>query len=867
MATDSLFQLPDDLFPRHYDLHLSPDPEFSRLTGEVTIDVEIHRSTIEFVLNAKDLRISRAVARYEGGDFPLTVRLLPAEERVILSGTRLFEQGKRAQLHLEFSREVDDLLAGFYRCRGQDLSGEFFPMATTQFEATDARRAFPCFDEPRMKATFSLSVTVPPGYTAVSNMPEESREGNGEGGTRIVFSRTPRMSTYLLHLSIGRWDRISAVASGVEIAVYTPPGRGRDGEFALEVARRLLPWYNDYFGTPYPLPKLDLLAIPDFAAGAMENWGAMTFRETALLSPHEGASARNLQRVAVVVAHEMAHQWFGDLVTMAWWDDLWLNEGFASWMEVKAVDALFPEWGMWELFQSEDRNEALEMDALAETHPIEVPVGDPGEINEIFDAISYTKGGSLLRMLETALGAEPFRKSLAEYFVRHAYGNATTADLWRSLSDPSFAPYGGLGRVMTAWTTTPGYPWVSVAREGKGLSVTQHPFRIRQSDRESLERAPDSPLWPLFLSVSVGGGPAVRHLLAERSLAIDLPEPKSGWVNINAGQTGYFRVLYSPKLRTEILEAMERGALTVLDRLALENDMYAFFRSGIVSVGDYLDLAEKFGQECSYAVWADLLANVLEIDGIWAGDASHGDFRKWAISLIRPAFARSGWMPGKGEPHQERLLRSALLGALVRLGDPETLAACIPRFESYRQKPADLPADLRLGVFSGAVATGSPEIFQAVMDLAGIQPDQEEKNRLLHALSFTPDPALLDRALAATLTPLVRIQDAVGVVGALARNPVGRRRTFDFVTQNWEIFYGRYESGGFALNRLIRGISDPFRSEEERSMVEDFFSRHPVPAARRAVAQALETIRANGEIYRANREALSGWLKRKDATR
>ncbi|MGC8530258.1 MAG: M1 family metallopeptidase [Leptospirillia bacterium] len=867
MAADSLFQLPDDLFPRHYDLHLSPDPEFSRLTGEVTIDVEIHRSTIEFVLNAKDLRISRAVARYEGVDFPLSVRLLPQEERVILSGTRLFEQGKRAQLFLEFSREVDDLLAGFYRCRGQELSGEAFPMATTQFEATDARRAFPCFDEPRMKATFSLSVTVPPGYSAVSNMPEESREGDGAGGTRIVFARTPRMSTYLLHLSIGRWDRISTVAAGVEISVYAPPGRARDGEFALEVARRLLPWYNDYFGTPYPLPKLDLLAIPDFAAGAMENWGAMTFRETALLSPHEGASARNLQRVAVVVAHEMAHQWFGDLVTMAWWDDLWLNEGFASWMEVKAVDALFPEWGMWELFQSEDRNEALEMDALAETHPIEVPVGDPGEINEIFDAISYTKGGSLLRMLETALGAEPFRRALADYFVRFAYGNATTADLWRSLSDPSFAPYGGLGRVMTAWTTIPGYPWVSVAREGQRLSVTQYPFRIRQSDREALAASPDSPLWPLFLSVSVGGGAPVRRMVSERSTTFELPEPKSAWTTINAGQTGYFRVLYSPELRGEILDAMERGELSVLDRLALENDMYAFFRSGIVSVGEYLDLAERFGQETSYAVWADLLANLLEVDGIWVGDANHADFRRWAIGLIRPAFVRSGWDLREKESHQERLLRSALLGALVRLGDPETLAACLPRFESYRQNPSSLPSDLRLGVFSGAVATGRAEIFQAVMDLAGVQPDQEEKNRLLHALSLAPDPALLDRALSATLTPLVRIQDAVAVVGALARNPLGRRRTFDFVTKNWETFYGRYESGGFALNRLIRGISDSFRSEEERLMVEDFFSRHPVPAARRAVAQALETIRANGEIYEVNREALSRWLGGKAAIR
>ncbi len=860
MDTESLYQLPHDLFPRHYDLHLSCDREFSTLSGTVAIEVEIHRSTIEFVLNAKDLRISRAMARYEDVDFPLTVRVLPEEERVILSGTRLFEQGKRVILSLEFSREVDELLAGFYRCRGRDASGQSFLMGTTQFEATDARRAFPCFDEPRMKATFTLSVSIPEGLVALSNMPVDRREREDHGKERVVFARTPRMSTYLLHLSVGRWDRISTVSEGVEIGVYVPPGRAKDGEFALDVAKRLLPWYNAYFDTPYPLPKLDLVAIPDFAAGAMENWGAMTFRETALLAPPEGASARNLQRVAVVVAHEMAHQWFGDLVTMTWWDDLWLNEGFASWMEVKAVDALFPEWGMWELFQSEDKNEALEMDALAETHPIEVPVRDPGEINEIFDAISYTKGGSLLRMLETALGPEPFRSSLAAYFRRYAYGNATTADLWRSLSDPSFDPYGGLGRIMSAWTTLPGYPWIKVDRRDGGLELVASPFRIRREDREALGRSPEAPVWPLLLAVSEENALPERHIMSTREMRIPLSRPDLSRVNINSGQTGYFRVLYAPDLREGMLAAMEKGEISVLDGLALENDMYAFFRSGIVSVGDYLSLVERFDRQPSYAVWADILSNLLEIDALWAGEADGVAFRRWATSLVRPVFERSGWEAKKGESHQERLLRSALLGALVRMQDPVTIGSCPDRFEMYRKDPASLPSDLRLGVFSGAVATGSEAIFVQVMESAENQGDQEEKNRLLHALSQTPNADLFARALAATLSPLVRVQDAVGVIGSLARNPIGRRRTFDFVANNWGTFYARYESGGFALNRLVRGISDVFRTEEERKMVEGFFHEHPVPAAKRAVAQALETIRSNGEIFEAHREALSQFL-------
>ena len=508
MDSLSLYQLPADFLPRHYDVTLHPSKDFATLSGQVGIDLEVRRSAIEFVLNAKGLAIARAEALYEGLAYPLEVRLLPDTERVVLAAGRMFEEGKRVRLEIAFSGEIDDLLAGFYRCTGKDAEGRPLAMATSQFEATDARRAFPCLDEPRMKATFAITAVVPEGYTALSNMPERSRTPGPEGFETVVFERSPRMSTYLLHLSVGRWDRIATRSAGVEIAVHTPVGRAEEGRFALDAAARLLPWYNDYFGIPYPLPKLDLIAIPDFAAGAMENWGAMTFRETALLAPPSGASARNLQRVAIVVAHEMAHQWFGDLVTMDWWDDLWLNEGFASWMEVKAVDALFPEWGMWELFQSEDRNEALEMDALASTHPIEVAVGDPGEINEIFDAISYTKGGSLLRMLESALGPETFRRSLSGYFRKYAYANAQTADLWRCLADPSFEKAGGVGKALSVWTKTPGYPsdvggklasvleaeGISHHRKEDGGGQDSHPGNSHQSSPKGEEFQ----IWNIF---------------------------------------------------------------------------------------------------------------------------------------------------------------------------------------------------------------------------------------------------------------------------------------------------------------------------------------------------------------------------------
>ena len=861
MDPESLYQLPDDVFPRHYDLTLKIDSGITALSGRVIIDLEIHRNTIEFVLNARDLAITSATISYEGVDFPLTVRLLPAEERVILSATRLFEQGKTGRLTLEFSREIDDLLSGFYRCMGKDVEGNTLVMGTSQFEATDARRAFPCFDEPRMKATFAVTAIVPEALDALSNMPIDRRTPEGAGFDRVVFRKSPRMSTYLLHLSVGRWERVQTLSAGVEISVHTPPGRGADGRFALDVAARLLPWYNDYFGTPYPLPKLDLIAIPDFAAGAMENWGAMTFRETALLAPPVGASARNLQRVAIVVAHEMAHQWFGDLVTMAWWDDLWLNEGFASWMEVKAVDALFPEWGMWELFQSEDRNEALEMDALASTHPIEVPVRDPGEINEIFDAISYTKGGSLLRMLEAALGPETFRRSLSGYFKKFAYANATTADLWRSLSDPAFEPAGGVGKVLSVWTKTPGYPWLRVSREPGGIKITQQPFLIRKEDRVKREQGPDVPVWPLMLGISEEGGEAARHLLTTRESLIPLRNPRAAFVNVNSGQTGYLRVLYEGAWHEGLVTALGENRLASLDRLAIENDLFAFVRSGLAPIGDYLSLLEAFRQESSYAVWSDIAGNLVTIDGIWAMEEGWAEFRKWGAALVRPAFSRLGFSPKAQESHQERLLRASLLGILVRFEEEEALSECLRLFADYRKDPASLPADLRFGVFQGAITRGGVSAFEEVLALASRQNDQEEKNKLLYALARTPDPALFDRALGLVLTPLVRVQDAVSVIGFLSKNPSGRNKTFDFVAAHWEELYRRYESGGFALNRLVRSLTDEFKTEEEEKRVADFFAAHPAPSAKRAIAQGLETIRSNREIYTEQGEGFRSFFR------
>ncbi|AFS52616.1 M1 family metallopeptidase [Leptospirillum ferriphilum] len=857
-SEQTLYQLPRDVRPVHYDLLLAPDLDRMTFSGTVSIEVEVYRDTLEFVLNAKDLRIHEARAFVGGADSPLEVRSDPEYERLILRGDRLFGAESRVVLYLSFSGEIGNLLAGLYKSQFFYPDGTDGVLVTTQFEATDARRAFPCWDEPSFKATFRMTARIDPRHVALSNMPAE-REFSGPDGLKdVVFAVTPRMSTYLLHLTVGPLEKVGGqTENGVAVSVWTTPGHAGEGMFARDVALRLLPWFDDYFGIPYPLPKMDLVAIPDFAAGAMENWGILTYRETALLLPPGASSARTMQRVAIVVAHEMAHQWFGDLVTMSWWDDLWLNEGFASWMEVKAVDHLFPEWNMWDIFLAEDMAEGLELDGLARSHPIEVPVGNPHEINEIFDAISYVKGGSLIRMLEQFVGEETFRKGIGAYLKKFAYQNASTRDLWSVLGQASGQD---IRSIMESWTRNMGYP---VLISGETGQIEQKPFFNHPVEMERSRTSPDGRIWPVMLFLS-SGKDRRPWLLKEEKAALPPPPPGQQWDNLNDRHTGFFRVLEDERVRKRRREGIKAGTVPVADRLGFSNDLFSLGRAGLLPLSEYLETLPVYRQEDQYIVWADIAAHLGWLQGLLAFTDGWERFDPFVVFLMQEAFRKAGWEVSPGDSHQKRLLRSLLLSGLGMHGDSDTRQRCQELFQERVRRPDSLHPDLRLAVYRTVASSGDPDLHRTFCDLARTADSQEEKNRLYSALAAFRRPDCLRSTLEFAISPAVRIQDTVSIVSQVGGNVWGEEEAWTFFRENFDLFRKRYEAGGFALQRLVKGVSEGFRSMERKEEVARFFASHPLDGAKRAIEQVQETIDLRAHVLARQGESLRKALSSPD---
>ena len=585
--------LPTTVRPSAYDLTLHPDLENFTFRGEEDIDIAIREPTSEIVMNADEIEIQEArLALGDGSSLePCCIEFDKEEETVTLGFDEELPAGQ-ARLHLKFTGELNDKLRGFYRSRYTDSDGAEKYLATTQLEATDARRAFPCWDEPAIKATFKVTLLIPSDLVAVSNM-SIVRESEVEPGLkRLEFGETPIMSTYLLAFIIGELGCVERTADdGTIVRVYTTRGKEEQGRFALDVSVDLLGYFNDYFGIPYPLEKMDHIAIPDFAAGAMENWGAITYREIAILVDPENTSAGTKQIVASIVSHEMAHQWFGNLVTMAWWDALWLNESFASWMGDKAVDHLFPEWDTWTSFVSQDTTRALSLDGLKNSHPIHQEVKNPAEIGQLFDAISYSKGGSVLRMLEDFLGSESFRQGLHDYLVKHSYDNADTGDLWDALAAASGEP---VSEMMGTWLHQTGYPYLDTEIErhetGISVSVAQRRFTYDSIIDDAGE---DDTLWHVPLRARSSNGEIASTLLRERTSGLTLAGGSNDWVKINPEQTGFFRVKYRSDDLALLRPAIESLALSPIDRLGIQSDAYALAKGGIQPATDFLEIARS----------------------------------------------------------------------------------------------------------------------------------------------------------------------------------------------------------------------------------------------------------------------------------
>ena len=607
------------------------------------------------------------------------------------------------------------------------------------------------------------------------------------------------------------------------------------------------------------LVKLDHIAIPDFAAGAMENWGAITYRETALLVDPQNSSAGTRQRVAEVVAHEMAHMWFGDLVTMRWWDDLWLNESFASWMGTKAVDWLFPEWQMWTQFVNMDTNRALSLDGLKNSHPIEQEVKDPAEVSQLFDAISYSKGASVIRMLEQFLTPEVFRQGLYRYLSSNQYQNAQTEDLWSALEEASRQP---VTSIMGTWTGQMGYPVLDVAAkraEGQTeLTLSQERFVY---DRLLGEDAPEMTIWQVPIRVSASGQQQPAALVMnDRQTRLSLGDGTGQqWFKVNPSQTGFFRVNYAAEDWERLIPAIESLALPATDRLGIQNDAYALSRAGLLPVTQFLSLARAYRNEDDASVWSDLASNLKEIEGLVANEPYYPAFQAFARDLYQPTARRIGWEPRTGEGHLDALLRSTVLSQAGNYLDTDVLQEATRLFAGFIQNPASVRPDMRGVVYSLADHAGDESTYQQIWDLEKMAESQEEKIRLLLSLARFNQPELLQETLERSLTDDVRSQDTITVISAVAANIKGRQPAWNFVKNNWPEFDRRYGGGGFGLMRLV-GIANHFADLDQLNDVETFFQEHPVPAAERTIRQALERIRLNATWLEKNRGELSGWF-------
>ena len=866
MPSSENVTLPENVRPVHYDLTLTPNFDDFTFAGVVDITVRMEPGTTEIVLNCDEIDINTATIGWADvdGSHELAATGISynkdAEQATIrIEGAPANGLVGNTHLRMTYTGELNDKLRGFYRSQYTNPEGETAYLATTQFEATDARRALPCWDEPAVKATFKVTLNIPAEMEAVSNTPIiEDKAGPTEGTRTVVFDQTPVMSTYLLAFVIGDLSHVEKeAADGTVVGVWTTRGKERQGDFALDTSVKLLSFFNDYFGIRYPLPKLDHLAIPDFAAGAMENWGCVTYRETALLVDADNSSAGTRQRVAEVVAHEMAHMWFGDLVTMQWWDDLWLNESFATWVGTKAVDWLFPEWSMWTQFVNMDTNRAFNLDGLKNSHPIEQEVANPAEVSQLFDAISYSKGGSVLRMLEHFLSASTFRIGLNIYLNRHSYQNARTVDLWTALEEASGEP---VTSMMGSWTGQMGYPVLDVAAtptsSGLSLEIKQERF-VFDSALDDGSADDEEQVWPVPVTVAAAGAGVTATLISAATGTIQVAAPQEpDWFKVNPDQTGFYRVNYTDADWDRLAPAIASQTLPATDRLGIQNDAYALSRAGLLPVTRFLTLAGVYQQESDASVWSDLATNLREIESLISDEPYLESYRAFGRQLFSPAAQRSGWDARPSEGHLDSLLRSTVLSQAGVYGDEEVIAQAQERFTAYQSDPGNVRPDLRGVVFSLVAQSGDRVLYDRIWELERAAELHEEKLRLMMSLARFQQEELLRETLDRSLTDDVRLQDTIFVVSAVAANHRGRNLAWEFLKEQWDEFDRRYGGGGFGLMRLV-AITNAFSSDALRDDVAAFFEAHPTPAAERTIRQALERIQLNTAWLERNRGELA----------
>jgi puromycin-sensitive aminopeptidase len=848
--------LPRNIIPTNYDLWLKPNLESFKFDGKVKISLDVLTTTSKILLNATELEIQSITV--ENTTESMQLENFDLDENSQILSINLSEPISTGEyfLNINYRGNLNDRLHGFYKSSYINPEGEEAFLAATQFESTFARRAFPCWDEPNYKSTFNVTLQIESKFSALSNMPV-AQEFFGESGWKsITYDPTPKMSTYLLAFIIGDLAHIEQYAdNGTLMRIWTTRGNETQGEFALETSVNLLTFFNEYFGIPYPLPKMDHIALPDFAAGAMENWGAITYREAALLVDPKNTSASTKQRVASIISHEMAHMWFGDLVTMDWWNDLWLNESFASWMGDKAVDAIHPEWEVWTEFLNADTGSAFSLDSLKNSHPIEQEVNNPDEIGALFDAISYSKGGSVLRMLEDYLGAKDFRKGINLYLTKHSYQNAQTQDLWNSLAEVSGKP---VSKIMDSWVKQTGFPVIDFdIDKNNQITINQKRFLFENISKSIT----DTTTWAIPVKACNDSKSETSILMesATDSFSTTL-DSSDKWIKINPDQTGFYRVNYSDQQLLKLQTAIQRNQIPARDRLGIQGDAFALSRAGYSSPTRFLTLAKSFNNESDASVLSDLSSGLRFIENLIESESYHKNYKSFCEQIYIQIADSIGWYKKENEGHLDSLLRSTALGNLGHYGNKSTINKSLELFQLYCRNSDEVHPDIRGVIFNITAQNGDTPIFNQMLDLERKVTLQEEKVRLHGALANFSEKSLLNRSLEISLSGRIRAQDSIRIIVGVSSSQLGRSIAWDFIRENWTEIDKRYGDGGFALNRLVSlvsGFSEASRIEE----IEKFFDDNPTPAAARTIQQALERIYLNIAWKNKFSKELSEFLK------
>ncbi|HEY0283175.1 MAG TPA: M1 family metallopeptidase, partial [Rhizomicrobium sp.] len=834
--------LPADVVPAHYDLSIVPDAAAMTFTGAVKIDIEVREQTSRIELNAADLTFSRVALSGVAGQ--PQVAFDKTKETATLTFAAPIAPG-RYVLAIDYAGKINQHAAGLFYLDYDTEAGTKRALFT-QFENSDARRFVPCWDEPARKASFVLAATVPADAMAVSNMPIAAREMLADGRAHVRFAETPVMSSYLLFFGLGDFERVVRQVDGVEIGVIVKRGDTAQAQYALDAAVQILPYYEDYFGVKYPLPKLDLIAGPGQSQffGAMENWGAMFFFERTLLIDPKISTESDKRGVYVTVAHEMAHQWFGDLVTMEWWDGIWLNEGFASWMELKATNRFNPQWNTW-LRSLGSKEGAMRIDARAGTHPVIQPIADALQANGAFDAITYSKGQAVIRMLENYLGEDAFRAGVRAYIKAHAYGNTVTDDLWAELDKTSATP---ISAVAHDFTMQAGVPLIRAA-------ATQDGIRLTQDGLAADETGAAARAWQVPVVATTLDGKSEWRGIVSAAQPVTIALAKGAVPIVNAGQAGYFRTLYDKTLSAKL--AVHFRALAPADQLGLLSDARALGTSGAQPLADLLALTSQARPDMNPQVLVKIANDLTDLGVHYRGLPGRASFRAYALGVLRPLFAKTGWAAQPGEDANVPLLRTALLNALNQLDDPKVIAKARQYFATYVKSPASLSGDLRRSVLSIVAAHADAATWEQLHDLAKTAQSSLEKHQFYALLGSARDRALAERALDLALTDEAPVTMRPVIINRVAEHYP--ELAFAFTEAHLDAINAMLEpdSRNEFAPRLAYSATDPAMI----ARLQAFAEAHIPATARQTTVKAQAAIAHAAKVRSQSLPEIDRWLK------